>query len=104
MLSQNAWRKRLQEAVDNSGKSMRSVSLAAGCSPGYLYGILTSQKEPTIARLVSLCRVLGVSVPYVILGTTDSKAPARAASKLAEAMLAAQEALSNYERTQEPSK
>jgi transcriptional regulator with XRE-family HTH domain len=100
-VSQNSWRKRLQEAADNSGKSLRSISLAAGCSPGYLHGILSSKKEPTIARLVNLCRVLGVSVAYVILGTADTKAAARAASKFADATLAAREALTNYEHLQQ---
>ena len=65
-MAQDEWRKRLKEAAE--GKSLRAVSLAAGCSPGYLHGILRSNKEPTIARLVKLCDVLGVSVTYVVLG------------------------------------
>jgi transcriptional regulator with XRE-family HTH domain len=71
-MAQDQWRNRLQEAVDKSGKSLRAVSLAAGCSPGYLHGILSSKKEPTIARLVKLCDVLGVSVTYVVLGVAWS--------------------------------
>jgi len=67
-MSKESWRLRLQEAVEKSGKSLRSISLAAGCSPGYLHGILSSKKEPTIARLVKLCAVLDVSVTYVVLG------------------------------------
>ena len=67
-MSREAWRNRLQEAAEKSGKSLRAVSLAAGCSPGYLHGILSSRKEPTIARLVKLCDMLGVSVTYVVLG------------------------------------
>jgi transcriptional regulator with XRE-family HTH domain len=67
-MAQDEWRKRLREAVESSGKSLRSISLAAGCSPGYLHGILSSDKEPTIARLVKLCGVLGVSVTWVVLG------------------------------------
>ena len=67
-MSRESWRVRLQEAVEKSGKSLRSISLAAGCSPGYLHGILKGKKEPTITRLVKICGVLGVSVTYVVLG------------------------------------
>ena len=67
-MAQDEWRKRLREAVESSGKSLRAVSLAAGCSPGYLHGILSSNKEPTITRLVKLCAVLNVSFTYVAVG------------------------------------
>jgi transcriptional regulator with XRE-family HTH domain len=98
-MSQHLWRKRLRQAVENSGKSLREVSLAAGCSPGYLHSILRTNREPTIARLVSLCGVLGVSVSHVVLGTKDGKAAALAASNLANTIIAARDALANYERS-----
>jgi transcriptional regulator with XRE-family HTH domain len=71
-MAQDEWRKRLQEAVEKSGKSLRAVSLAAGCSPGYLHGILNSNKEPTLTRLIKLCGVLNVSVTFVALGVAWS--------------------------------
>jgi transcriptional regulator with XRE-family HTH domain len=67
-MSEEEWRKRLQEAVDKSGKSMRAISLTAGCSASYLHGILKENKEPTLARLVKICSEIGVSVTYIILG------------------------------------
>jgi transcriptional regulator with XRE-family HTH domain len=67
------WRQRLQDAVAKSGKSMRAISLAAGCSPGYLHSILKGDREPTIARLVKISSVVGVSVTYVVLGVEMSQ-------------------------------
>jgi transcriptional regulator with XRE-family HTH domain len=67
-MSEEEWRKRLQEAVDKSGKSMRAISLTAGCSASYLHGILKEDKEPTLPRLVRICSEIGVSVTYIILG------------------------------------
>lgn len=72
-MSEEEWRVRLQHAVDKSGKSMRAISLAAGCSASYLHGILKEDKEPTVARLVKICAVIGVSVTYIILGTEMSE-------------------------------
>lgn len=52
---------------------MRAISLSAGCSASYLHGILKEGKEPTIARLVKISSVVGVSVTYVVLGTEMSQ-------------------------------
>jgi transcriptional regulator with XRE-family HTH domain len=67
-MSEEEWRQRLQAAVDKSGKSMRAISLTAGCSASYLHGILKENKEPTLPRLVKICAVISVSVTYIILG------------------------------------
>lgn len=67
-MSEDAWRERLKDAADKSGRSLRSISLAAGCGPGYLHDILSTKKEPSIARLIKLCEAIGVSVTYVVLG------------------------------------
>jgi transcriptional regulator with XRE-family HTH domain len=67
-MADDEWRMRLQEVVDKSGKSLRAISIKAGCSHGYLHGILNEDKEPTINRLVRLCAELDVSVIYIVLG------------------------------------
>ena len=62
----DAWRQRLSDALDESGKSKRAVSLAIGASPGYLHGILTEGKDPTIGMLAAICEQLGVSLDALI--------------------------------------
>lgn len=67
-MADEGWRARLAAAVAASGKSMREISLAAQCGPGYLYDILEIGKEPTVARLIRLCREIPVSVSFIVLG------------------------------------
>ena len=62
------WRNRLTKALEESGKSKRSVSLASGNGPGYLHSILTDGKDPTIENLLSICDNIGVSAVYIIYG------------------------------------
>lgn len=78
------WRKRLADAVADSGKSHRAVSIAAGCNPGYVHGILKEGKEPTIERLVKICSEIGVSVSYIVLGIDLSVAQERLLLLLSE--------------------
>jgi len=62
------WRNRLTKAVEDSGKSKRSISLASGNGPGYLHSILKDGKDPTIENLLSICENIGVSAVYVLYG------------------------------------
>lgn len=67
-MSNDAWRQRLATAVDGSGKSMRAISLAAGMGPGYLHSVIKEGKEPTISSLIAICREIGASLGYILLG------------------------------------
>lgn len=51
-----------------SGKSMRAISLAASAAPGYVFGILESDKDPSIDKLLAVCDAIPVSPLYIILG------------------------------------
>lgn len=62
------WRQRLSEAIERSGKTPRAVSLAAGCSAGYLHGILKEGKEPGLERLMKISEVVETSLTQIILG------------------------------------
>ena len=62
------WRERLAHAIKATGKSDRSLSLAAGLGPGYVHSIFKEGKDPTIANLVAVCRVVGVSLSWVLYG------------------------------------
>ena len=62
------WLDRLIEAVEQSGCSMRELSIKAGLSHGYLYGVMRDGKEPTISSLISICAALDVSPVYILHG------------------------------------
>ncbi|WP_026088141.1 helix-turn-helix transcriptional regulator [Bartonella rattaustraliani] len=64
----NGWRQRLSEALEKSGRSKRSVSLAAGKGPGYLHSILSEGKDPTIESLARVCHEIDISVNYILYG------------------------------------
>lgn len=67
------WRDRLETSIKDDGRSLRDISLAAGLSHGYLHGILRDGKEPTIDRFSRICKAMGVSLPYVLLGVDVSE-------------------------------
>lgn len=64
----DAWRDRLAAAIEASGKSQREISLAAGVGPGYVNSIFNDGKEPSVDRLMRVCRSLNVSIYYILGG------------------------------------
>ncbi|WP_336276605.1 XRE family transcriptional regulator [Bartonella sp. CB178] len=64
----DGWRQRLHAALEKSGRSKRSVSLASGRGAGYLHSILTEGKEPTIESLASICHEINASMSYILYG------------------------------------
>lgn len=69
----NDWKIRLEEALEKTGRSKRSVSLAAGLGPGYVHSILKEGKDPTIENLIAVANVLNVSLSYLLYGYEVSK-------------------------------
>lgn len=63
-----AWRERLSNAVTDSDKSKRAISLESGNGPGYVHSILNEGKEPTIDNLLAVCETLDVSAIYILYG------------------------------------
>lgn len=68
MADDDDWRARLSDALKRSGKSARSVELAARVSTGYLHDILKVGKEPTVGRLMRVVAQLDVSLSYILYG------------------------------------
>ena len=68
VLNEAGWRARLHAAVKASGHSMRAISLEAGLSKNYLHSILVDGKEPTVASVIAIAEVLGVSAGELIDG------------------------------------
>lgn len=67
-MDKGLWRSRLQQAIDKSGKSLRSISLEAKVSPGYLHSILKEGKEPTLGRLIRIADTIGASLSNIAYG------------------------------------
>ena len=72
-MAQQGWRERLQQILDESGKSAREVSLAAGKGPGYVHSIMKEGKDPTIDNLLTICSVLNISLSWLIYGYEISR-------------------------------
>lgn len=71
-MADEPWRIRLQAAIDRDGRSFRDISISAGLSHGYLHGVLSDGKEPTLDRFMKVCAELGVSATYILLGVNVS--------------------------------
>jgi len=64
----NDWRVRLAQKIEESGKSMRAISLACGRTAGYVFSIMKEKKNPRAEALAEICAEAGTSVPYVLYG------------------------------------
>ncbi|MCO5092639.1 XRE family transcriptional regulator [Bosea sp. (in: a-proteobacteria)] len=62
------WRQRLLNAAEKTGRSDRSISLAANLGPNALNEIRNTSKEPSVERTLKLIEEIGVSRSYVFLG------------------------------------
>lgn len=67
-MANDSWRRRLAQAVEDSGRSKRSISLDSGAGSGYLHSILSEGKDPTIEKLMAVCETLNVSTAYILYG------------------------------------
>lgn len=72
-MADEAWRTRLEAAVEKDGRALREISIGAGLSHGYLHGILRDNKEPTLDRFIKVCDEIDVSLSYILLGANISK-------------------------------
>lgn len=62
------WRERLAKAAEDSGRSLRDISLKSGMGAGYLHSILVEEKDPTIGNMMKIADQIGVSLSHVIYG------------------------------------
>ena len=67
-MTESGWRDRLRVSIEQSGKSLRSVSIAAGVGAGYVHSILHDGKDPSIDRLLAVCDAVPISALYILLG------------------------------------
>lgn len=80
------WRERLVKAIEEDGRDMKAISLAAKCGPNYVQQIVKDGKAPGADRLVRLLQVLGRPASlHIILGaelTAEDEALVEAVSSL----------------------
>ncbi len=64
---------RLREALEQSGKSMRQLSIAIGAHPGYIRDLLDPDRfnVPSATRLQAIARELGLSADYLAGSSSD---------------------------------
>lgn len=60
----------MAEAIASSDKSARQISKDAGVAPGYVSGILTENKEPSIARFLRICDEIPANPVYILYGVS----------------------------------
>ena len=68
MNTDDTWKARLHSAIEASGKSMRAISLASGNSAGYVHSMLNENKDPTISKLMAVCKAIPTSISYILHG------------------------------------
>ena len=61
------WLQRVRAAIEEDGRSLRTISEAAGLGPNYVSEMLRG-KEPGVDKLVRLAQALGVSASYLVTG------------------------------------
>lgn len=71
-MDESGWRGRLKQKIEDSGKSLRQVSLDAGRAAGYVHGILYAGKDPTIDNIMAVCDAVPVSPLFVLYGLDAS--------------------------------
>ncbi len=62
------WLVRLAQKIEESGKSMRAISIAIGRGEGYVFTIMKDRKNPSAETLAKVYAEVGTSVSYVLHG------------------------------------
>lgn len=99
------WKERLAKAVDDDGRSMRAISLAAKCGPNYLTEVFAREKVPSIDKLIRLAAELKVSAAYIVTGvqvTADDEEMFALISDMPEDQKATMRALARQLRAARP--
>lgn len=74
---------RLKDVRTRAGLSQPELGAKIGVTGTQVYRYEAGDNEPTVGKLASIARELGVSIDY-LCGLTDNPSPARYASDLSE--------------------
>ena len=65
--------KRLRKEMNKAGINARELSDRANVGRSFVYDILSGKSaNPTMSKIISVARVLGVSVPYLVANSNDN--------------------------------
>lgn len=86
------WYQRFVNAIEQDGRDLKAISLAARCGENYVQQMLRDGKRPSVDKFMSILGVLGsASAFYVLMGiemTDEDEAFFRAALSLDPALKA----------------
>ena len=69
----DAARKRLKEAVERSGRSMRSIQEEAGVNESFLRDVFRKNVDPSVSNLAKLASVLGTNIGAIMSGNQSPR-------------------------------
>lgn len=72
-MTKDLWRKRLYDAILNSGKAPYEISLSAGLGQNYVEQLMKRDVAITVPVLLKICEVVEVSPDYLFSGVEISK-------------------------------
>jgi lambda repressor-like predicted transcriptional regulator len=73
----DAFRARLNSAIEKSGKSRTGISLAAGQNHTYLRDLLDRKQMPAVDRLVAIANEIDVSLLWLLSGEDEMQSPSK---------------------------
>ena len=80
------WYNRFVKAIQDDGRDLKAISLAAHCGPNYVQQMIKDGKRPGVDKFLAILNVLGsASALYVLTGlemTAEDEAFFRAVAKL----------------------
>lgn len=86
MRMKDGWANRLKTAIDEDGRSMRAISLAAGLGPNYLEQTFSRGSAPTQNKLAAVMEQLGQEASiYIYTGVRANAQTIEYLNLLAEA-------------------
>lgn len=100
-MTEEYWKKRIKELLEDRGLSMRAASIAAGRGETYVRDILGRNHQPGAANFKTLARILGVPVDELFNDSGEEADPNRARlqrifNRLADASPALQNEVIDY--------
>ena len=69
---EDAWRERLKQAIDDRRFSYKSLSLEAGFSSEYVSKMLKGRINPTVDKILMICRIANIDPVFLFSSTTSN--------------------------------